>query len=224
MTRRLIAVRAFGRLTLVLASTAALQAGCGQTATPVPQPPPSAPPPSSAPRPTPAPTFASVDSASSTDVLRYGSTLEFTDDRSFADTATIVEGTRQALIRFSPEIGSRTITTADLKRGRIAARWLRFGDSVRYPIRSMMGFVWIDSVPTGWRVLYFSSDSSLGRTLGQALTASDARYKDGYPLPKAPVVLDSVGTFHCYYTDLRWVCPRFSALTQSRVDSGYGAR
>ena len=222
MLNRAIVRRAVGRLSLVIAFTAVLQTGCGGTPGVVPATGQSAgaPPP----RATPAPPFTSIDSASATDVLRYASTLEFTDDHSFADTLTIVEETRQALIRFSPEIGSRTITINDLKQGRIAARWLRFGDSVRYPIRSMLGYVWMDSISTGWRVLYVSSDSAVGRAYGQLFLSNDSNLRDGYPAPKAPVMSDSVRSASCYYTDSRWVCPRFGGLTQATVDALYQRR
>ena len=225
MLNRAIVGRAVGRLSLVIAFTAVLQTGCGGSSSEVPVTSQSAATAGAAPpRATPAPPFTSIDSASATDVLRYASTLEFTDDHAFADTLTIVEGSRQALLRFSPEIGSRTTTINDLKQGRIAARWLRFGDSVRYPIRSMVGYVWMDSISTGWRVLYVSSDSALGRTYGQAFLSNDSNLRDGYPTPKAPVMTDSLHSVSCYYTDTRWVCPRFGGLTQATVDSLYQRR
>ena len=221
MLNRAIVRRAVGRLSLEIAFMAVLQTGCGGTPGVVPATGQLAATAGAPPRATPAPPFTSIDSASATDVLRYASTLEFTDDHSFADTLTIVEETRQALIRFSPEIGSRTITINDLKQGRIAARWLRFGDSVRYPIRSMLGYVWMDSISTGWRVLYVSSDSAVGRTYGQVLQSNDSGLRDGYPAPKAPAMSDSMNSVLCYYTDSRWVCPRFGGLTQAAVDSFY---
>lgn len=221
MLHRATVPRAVGRLGLVFAFTVVLHTACGGSSDTVPEASPIVATAEDPPRPTPAPPFTSVDSASATDVLRYASTLEFTDDHAFADTLTVVEGTRQALIRFSPEIGSRTTTLEQLKQGRIAARWLRFGDSVRYPIRSMVGYVWMDSIPTGWRILYISSDSVLGRTYGQAWLSDDSAHKDGYPNPKAPVMSDSLIRLGCYYTDTRWVCPKFSGLTQSMVNAFY---
>lgn len=175
-----------------------------------------------APRPTPPPPFASIDEASATEVLRYASTLEFTDDRAFADTTTVSEGNRRAFLRFSPEVGSRTVSTEALKQGRIAARWLRFGDSVRYPLPSALGYIWIDSVPSGWRLLYVASDSLRGRAVGDAIVINDSLQKDNYPQPKSTFMGSSMGG--CYYTDQRWVCPRFALMSQDSAVSWYGMR
>ncbi|MEO6443821.1 MAG: hypothetical protein ABIZ91_10160 [Gemmatimonadaceae bacterium] len=175
-----------------------------------------------APRPTPPPPFTSIDQASATEVLRYASTLEFTDDRAFADTTTVSEGNRRAFLRFSPEVGSRTVSTEALKQGRIAARWLRFGDSVRYPLPSASGYIWIDSIPSGWRLSYVASDSLRGRTVGYAIVIDDSLQKDNYPQPKSTFMGSIMAG--CYYTDQRWVCPRFALMSQDSAVTWYGMR
>ena len=124
-----------------------------------------------APRATPPAPFTNIDAASATQVLQYASTLEFVDELARVDTATITEGSRHALVRFSPEIGSRMVTLDSLKLGRITARWTRFPDSVRYPMATMVGYMWTDSLPTGWRMIFFPDDTTRPRAVSTALAA-----------------------------------------------------
>lgn len=156
-------------------------------------------------RPTPAPPFTSVDSVSSSEVLAYAATLEFVDEVARVDTHTYIEGDRRALIRLSPEIGSRRITLSDLKQGRITARWTRYPDSVRYPMATMVGYIWTDSIPAGWRVIYFPSDPRLARVVRRATVKDTADASaDSYPMPRSRLMAD---TTQCHWTDQRWECP-----------------
>lgn len=180
------------------------------------------------PRATPAPPFSSIDSATSQQVLQYAATLEFVDDLARTDTATIVEGTRSALMRISPEIGTRVLTSEQLKAGRITARWMRSADSVRYPMKTMLGYIWTDSGTTGWRMIYFPSDTAYPRAIGGALTVEDLKMTDGYPQTRSLMMRSDGGggiiAYGCYYTNRRWICPMFAGLTQEEVTRAYNTR
>lgn len=184
---------------------------------------------SAPPRATPAPPFTNIDSATSQQVLQYAATLEFVDDLARTDTATIVEDTRSALMRISPEIGSRTLTTAQLQQGRITARWMRSADSVRYPMKTMLGYIWTDSGTTGWRMIYFPADTAYPRMMGSALAVEDVKMTDGYPQARSLMMRSSPGgggitPYGCYYTNRRWICPMFVGLTQEEVTRAYNTR
>ena len=177
------------------------------------------------PRATPQPPFTSIDAASAFDVLQYAATLEFVDEHSRVDTATVTVGSSHALIRISPEIGARRVTIDSLKRGRITARWMRFPDSVQYPMPTMHGFIWTDSVPAGWRLIYFPDNVTLPRAVTSTFASNDSTGKEGFPLARSNVVSDTtVGPLYCYYTDKRWVCLNIGGLTQAQVDDLYIAR
>lgn len=176
-------------------------------------------------RPTPAAPFSNVDSASNAQILQYAATLEFVDDSARVDTLRVTQGGRSTLIRISPEIGARLLTPSDLARGRVTARWTRWPDSLRYPMQTMMGFIWTDVGDSGVRLLYVPSDSGIPRTLSRALSVDDTRATDGYPMPRFFASSDSViGPFGCYYINRRLVCPYFVGLTDSQVTRAYGTR
>lgn len=183
------------------------------------------------PRATPAPPFTNIDSATSRQVLQYAATLEFVDDVARTDTATIVEETRGALMRISPEIGSRTLTSAQLHQGRITARWMRSADSVRYPMKTMLGYIWTDSGTTGWRMIYFPADTAYPRMMGGALVVEDVKMTDGYPQARSLMMRSGSGgggggifPYGCYYTNRRWICPMVVGLTQEEVTRAYNTR
>lgn len=184
------------------------------------------------PRATPAPPFTSIDSATSQQVLQYAATLEFVDDLARTDTATIVVGNDSALLRISPEIGSRTLSTAQLHQGRITARWMRSDDSVRYPMRTMLGYMWTDSGTTGWRMIYFPTDTAYPRSIGGALAVEDVKMTDGYPQARSLMMRSGGGggggggifPYGCYYTNRRWICPMIAGLTQEEVTRAYNTR
>lgn len=179
------------------------------------------------PRATPAPPFTNIDSATSQQVLQYAATLEFVDALARVDTATIVEGTRSALMRISPEVGTRVLTSDQLKQGRITARWMRSADSVRYPMRTMLGYIWTDSTPaSGWRMLYFPSDPGIPRSAGGALAVEDVNNADGYPESGSYMMKSGGGPipYSCYYTNRRWICPMTGGLTEELVERAYNTR
>jgi len=164
-----------------------------------------------------------VDSASNAQVLAYAATLEFVDEASRADTATVVESGRQALLRFSPEVGSRTVTSEQLPGGRIMARWMRSGDSVQYPLNGMHGYIWIDSVASGWRTIYFATDPLVPRVVAPASPKPDSANVANYPLPKGYWYKGGPIPFGCVLIDKRIVCPFFTLLTAEMVDGAYRA-
>lgn len=181
------------------------------------------------PRPTPPPPFANIDSASSLAVLRYAATLEFVDELARTDTATIVREGDSALVRISPEIGTRSLTSAQLQQGRITARWMHFGDSVRYPMRTMLGYIWTDSGTTGWRMIYFPADTAYPRVVGGALVVEDTKLADAFPQTYSNMMRSGPGgggivPYGCYYTNRRWICPMFVGLTQEEVTRAYNTR
>jgi hypothetical protein len=170
-------------------------------------------------------TAMNIDSMPAETVLARAAAQTYDSSPAVAETATIVEGGRSAVIAFDPVADGRQRSVEDLRNGFFVARWRRVGDSVRYPMRSARGYVWMDSIGgVGWRVRYYSSDPSQGYSNSDALAVEDSEQKDDHPQPRSPVVADSVGPFHCYYTDSRWVCPRFTFLTQERVAAGYASR
>ncbi len=182
-------------------------------------------PPNTRPRPTPAPPFADINSATAQEVLQYAATLEFVDELARVDTAYIVEGSRRALMRISPEIGARTLTTADLQRGRITARWMRAPDSVRYPMATMVGYIWTDSVPSsGWRFLYFPSDPTLARGMTGGFAMMDNNPNGDSNARSDMVRSGPVAPYSCYYSNRRWICPMTGGLTQEEVTRAYNTR
>jgi len=171
-------------------------------------------------------TAQNIDSLPADTVLAIAARQSYDSSPGVSDTATVVEGNRQAVIAFDPVVGGRERTIDELKRGLFVAHWRRDGDSVRYPMRSPRGYVWMDSGATGWNLRFYSSDPQRGYSRDSAFTIEDANQKDA-SAPQRSIVdreADAIGPLHCYYTDSRWVCPRFDLLTFTRVQSAYDKR
>lgn len=169
-----------------------------------------------------------LDALSGDTILTIARAQPYDSSPGVSDTATIVEGGRSAVLAFDPVVNGRSLPIDSLRNGRFVARWRRDGDSVRYPMRSARGYVWMDSLGgDGWRIRYYNDDPALGFTTGTAFAIEDSMQADSHPQHKSVADIepaDTVRVLHCYYTDSRWVCPRFDLLTYQRVQSAYAKR
>jgi hypothetical protein len=143
-------------------------AGCTPDRTPVPSSAAS----SDAPRPTPAPEFGDIDKANLDQVLAYARGLQFDDEPGHGDRQALAVATRDKGIcpeeckygpvaSIAPEIGSVSITDADLKAGRIISRIINEGPG-DYKKLNLTGkdttYVWVFATDSGWRARFVSTN------------------------------------------------------------------